>query len=330
MSQRVVVLIHLDPDDQDAAFFHQAIEGDAVLKEQVELVFARREILPEVASQIEVLVCGGLPQGVVATAKRLRWISFWSAGLDGKVTPGLLERHLLITSASGVHGPNIAEHVLGMMIYFTRRFDFYVRAQMVHRWDRDPPGKMPGELFGQTLGIVGFGRIGEALAERARAFGMRVIALKRDTSVRYNPAVWPDRLLGPEGLDTLLSESDHVCLALPYTTQTHHFLDAPQLAIMRPTAYLYNIARGKIVNEQALVEALQKKQIAGAGLDVFEEEPLPAHSPLWSLENVLLTPHVSGVTPRYFERFAPLFAENLKRYLQGLPLHNLYDPHRGY
>jgi D-2-hydroxyacid dehydrogenase (NADP+) len=218
---------------------------------------------------------------------------------------------------------------------FARQMPFYARMQVAGRWERSMPldqrrGNDVFELNGQTLGIVGLGRIGEALMVRARAFGMRVVGLKRDPQTRYDAAVQPDALYGPDQLPELLRESDHACIALPHTPQTHHLFDAAMLAHMKPTAYLYNIARGKIVDETALIAALQNSQLAGAGLDVFETEPLPADSPLWQMENVIITPHVSGLTPYYFDRTTKLFSANLKRYLDGEPLHSLYDPARGY
>jgi phosphoglycerate dehydrogenase-like enzyme len=159
---------------------------------------------------------------------------------------------------------------------------------------------------------------------------MRVVAMKRDPQARYAAEIVPDALYPPEALPRLLAESDHVCITLPYTPETHHLFDAARLAQMKPGAYLYNIARGKIIDEEPLIAALQSGTLAGAGLDVFETEPLPADSPLWRMENVLITPHVSGNTPHYFHRVAALFAANLKRYLHGEPLRNLYDAARGY
>lgn len=252
--------------------------------------------------------------------------------MDNKVSPALRERSLRLTNASGVHGTNMAEHVMAWMLMFTRRMHLHLRSQMRGQWIRGSGGPPfhPAELADQTLGIVGLGRIGEALAERAKAFAMRVVAVKRSPDRRYSRQIAPDALYGPERLNDLLAESDHVCIALPYTPETHHLLDAQRLARMKRTAFLYNIGRGKVVEESALIGALQNGQLAGAGLDVFEQEPLPEESPLWHMENVLITPHVSGNTPRYFDRAAALFAQNLKRYLHDLPLENLYDPERGY
>jgi phosphoglycerate dehydrogenase-like enzyme len=177
---------------------------------------------------------------------------------------------------------------------------------------------------------VGLGRIGEAIAGRARPVGMRVVALKRDPSARYDPTVAVDEIAGLEALDEALGRADHVCVTVPLTPATRHLIDAARIARLRAGAYFYNVSRGAVIDEAALVAALRAGKLAGAGLDVFEEEPLPAESPLWDLENVILTPHVSGTTPLYYDRTAALFADNLDRFLAGQPLANRFDPARGY
>ncbi len=329
---KTTALILLAPDDADAASFRDAIASRDDLRDRVELRFARTQDAQEAIADADIIACGNLSPELLDAASNLRWIAFWSAGLDGKVTPQLAARNLFLTNASGVHGPNIAEHVLAWMLMFTRRMDVHFRGQLAGQWQRWPVSRASGaeELGGQTLGIVGLGRIGEALTTRAKSFGMRVVAVKRNPDARYEADVSPDALYAPDDLPRLLAESDHVCIALPYTPDTHHLFDAAMLAHMKPTAYLYNIARGKIVDEAALTDALREHRLAGAGLDVFETEPLPPDSPLWSLDNVLITPHTAGQTPYYFTRAAALFADNLARYLEGQPLHNLYDPKRGY
>jgi len=281
--------------------------------------------------EAEIVICGNLTPEQIDAAPKLRWISFWSAGMDGKATAQMRDRNLVLTNASGVHGANIAEHVMCFMLMFTRRMDVHFRSQMAGKWERGLPANKAGadELTGQTLGIVGLGRIGEALAARAAAFGMRVAAVKRDPSARY-ASEHVDAIYGVDQLSRLLSESDHICIALPYTPETHRLFNAKMLTHCKRGAYLYNIARGKLVDESALIDALSSGALAGAGLDVFETEPLPPESPLWTMPNVLITPHTAGITPHYFARTASLFAENLKRYAAGQPLDNLYDPVRGY
>jgi phosphoglycerate dehydrogenase-like enzyme len=231
-----------------------------------------------------------------------------------------------------VHGPNIAEHLMAMMLMFTRGLPALFRAQLGRRWERNATSRAdgPGELTGKTVLIVGLGRIGEALAARARPFGVRLVALKNDPSARHDAGVAVDELLPMTALDDALPRADHVCLTVPLTRATHHLIDARRLGRMRAGAFLYNVSRGAIVDEAALVDALRAGKLAGAGLDVFEEEPLPATSPLWELDNVILTPHVAGLTPLYFERTAALFADNLDRFLAGQPLANRFDPDRGY
>jgi phosphoglycerate dehydrogenase-like enzyme len=331
---KTVVLAALDPEDADAAPFQEAIENDPELRERIELRFASGEAIRGAIADARVVTCGNLSPEHLDAAPELRWISFWSAGMDGKATPQLMARNLLLTNASGVHAPNIAEHILMYMLMFTRGMPHYFRSQMAGTWRREWTSRSGAgtadELAGQTLCVAGLGRIGEALTARAKACEMRVVAVKRDPQARYEAEIVPDALYPPEALPRLLAESDHVCITLPYTPETHHLFDAALLAHMTPRAYLYNIARGKIIDEAALIAALRSGKLAGAGLDVFETEPLPADSPLWKMENVLITPHVSGVTPHYFRRIAALFAANLRRFLKGEPLRNLYDAARGY
>ena len=327
---KVTILITLEPTDPDAQPFRDAIAADPVLRESVELHFATGDAVAKPIAQAEIAWCGNLSPNMIDKAQRLRWISFWSAGVDGKITPQLLERDFLLTTASGVHGANIGEHIMAWMLMFTRDMHYHVRSQVAGEWKRSAVMSAVSELTGQTLGIVGYGRIGEGLAVRAKAFGMRVVALKRNPALRYNENVTVDQLYAPSELRQLLAESDHVCISLPLTPDTYHLFNAEMLSYMKPTAYLYNVARGKIVDEQALIAALQEGRIAGAGLDVFEQEPLAADSPLWKLENVIITPHTAGQTPYYFVRAAELFAENLHRYLRGETLHNLYRHERGY
>lgn len=328
---RLFVVVALAEDDPDAAAYRDAVRKDADLRDRVELHFGKGEELDAYLPHAEIVTCGNLSPEQIAASPKLRWISFWSAGMDGKVTAQMRDRGLLLTNASGVHGANIAEHVLCFMLMFTRRMDVHLRSQLAGRWERGLPANKAGadELTEQTLGIVGLGRIGEALANRARAFGMRVIAVKRNPAVRYDSG-HIDALYGLNDLPRLLGESDHICVALPYTPQTDHLFNAEMLAHCKAGAYFYNIARGKIVDEAALIDALKSGRLSGAGLDVFEKEPLPAESPLWKLPNVLITPHVAGITPHYFARAAGLFVDNLKRYINSQPLDNVYDAARGY
>ena len=328
-ARAVRVLVELPPASADAACFRAAL---ARFEGRVALTFASGDDFTRALADAEVVVAGGLTDEQLARGRRLRWLSSVAAGLDDIATPALLARGVAVTSASGVHGPNIAEHVLAMMLMFTRGMPKLFRAQLARRWERNLTSRSdgPGELTGKTLLIVGLGRIGEAIAARARPFGMRIVALKRDPQARYDAAVPVDELAGLDALDDALGRADHVCLTLPLTRETRRLIDGRRIARLPPGAYLFIVSRGAIVDEAALVEALRAGKLAGAGLDVFEEEPLPATSPLWDLDNVILTPHVSGATPLYYQRTAALFADNLTRFLAGQPLENRFDPARGY
>jgi phosphoglycerate dehydrogenase-like enzyme len=323
------VLVALRPDSADAAAFRTAL---ARFGDRIALAFAAGPELARALPDAEVIVAQGLSDDELDRAQRLRWLSSWAAGVERVARLALFARGIVLTNASGVHGPNIAEHLLAMILMFTRAMPRLHRAQLARRWERSAASRSdgPGELTGKTLLIVGLGRIGEALAVRARPFGVRLVAVKHDPSARHDAGVAVDELVGMDRLDEVLGRADHVCLTVPLTRETHHLIDARRLARMRPTAHLYNIARGAVVDQAALVDALRSGRLAGAGLDVFEHEPLPEDSPLWDLDNVILTPHVAGATPHYFERAAALFADNLDRFLSGQPLHNRYDPARGY
>lgn len=293
-----------------------------------------------VRAEMEVLYAADhLPQP--EEAPRLRWIQLHSAGTDHlQGLPILDAGDVAITSASGIHATPIAEYCLAVMLAFTCRLLHFRRLQAAARWDQS--GRPSDTLRGQTLGIVGYGSIGRELARLAQALGMTVLATRRglvhpDEGGRYvEPGVGdpraeiPERLYPPQALASMLGACDFVALTLPHTGSTTRILDEAMLAAMKPDAVLINVSRGAVVDEAALISALAAERIAGAALDVFEEEPLPASSPLWGLENVIITPHLAGDWRRYHEHAAALFAVNLRRYLDNEPLFNLYDRERGY
>jgi len=240
----------------------------------------------------------------------------------------LRDREIALTNFSGVAAPAIAEHVLALMLAFARGLPALGRRQAAHTWldnhDETPP---TFELAGQTLGIAGLGDIGEELAQRAHALGMRVLATNRDAGA---PPPGVERVLPSEDLPTLLDASDHLALCLPLTRSTEHLIGREQLAAMKNSAYLYNVGRGELVDQDALVAALRDGAIAGAGLDVASPEPLPAGSPLWALPNVLITGHTAGQTPLYWERGITLLIDNVRRFLAGEELRNVVDTRAGY
>jgi D-2-hydroxyacid dehydrogenase (NADP+) len=276
------------------------------------------------APEAEVIVAWQIPPAVMERAGRLRWIHATAAGVDTLLYPAVQEGRVVLTSSVGVHSTGLPEHVMALVLMFSRRLHAAVRNQMAHRWNR--ASTIGDEISGKMLGVLGLGTIGRTLAHRASAFGMRVIGTKR------TPGSIPhvERVLPPEGTDEVLRESDFVAAILPLTAQTRGLIDARALGLMKRTAVLINVGRGAVVQEAALIDALRAGTIAGAGLDVFEREPLPSDSPLYDMENVVVTPHVSGASPTYFDRAVPFFCENLRRYLAGQPMVNVVDPARGY
>ena len=255
----------------------------------------------------------------------LRWVQLSSAGAD-RVDPGLIRAGLTFTTVSGLHATPIAEFVLSYLLIFAKGWPALWLRQAAHAYDR---AIVPRNLAGRTVGVVGMGAIGRECARLAKALGCRVLGIRRSARGRGPDAV-ADELLPPRDLGYLLAESDFVVLATPLTDETRGLIGAAELRAMGDRACLINIARGGVVDEAALVEALRGGVIAGAALDVFEREPLPADSPLWEMDNVILTPHITGGIEDYNERATRIFCGNLRRYLDGEPLHNVVDPDRGY
>ena len=260
-------------------------------------------------------------------ATSLRWIQLASAGASSVLTPEFVRTDIVLTTASGVHPIQMSEHAFAMMLMFARRMHEYLAAQADAQWAKEPVERSD-ELYERTVGIVGLGHVGREIARKAKAFGMQVLATRRTVDKSAAPDV--DEMVKPEALHELLKRSDYVVLAVPLTAETSKIIGASELAVMKPTAFLVNIARGGVVDEGALVDALRQGRIAGAGLDTFETEPLPEESPLWRLPNVIVTPHTAGSTPRYWERATALFCDNLARYLEGKTLRNVVCRDRGY
>ncbi|MDI3340114.1 MAG: D-2-hydroxyacid dehydrogenase [Sphaerobacter sp.] len=313
---RLVLGVELDPTD--VARIREAYPDLEVV------VCADPAGLPAALAGAQALVAWQVPPEALAAATALRWVHFPGAGVDSLLTPELRARELVVTNNRGVAAPNIAEHLLAMMLAFARGLPELLRAQVRHEWGR-PTRRF--ELGGQTLGIVGLGEIGEALATRAAALGMRVVGLRR----RSGPAPrGVARVYPPEGLHALLGESDHVAICLPLTPRTRHLFGPAEFRAMRRDAYLYNIGRGAIVDQAALIAALQAGEIAGAGLDVTDPEPLPPDSPLWDMPNVIITAHTAGGTPRYWDRAIEILLENIGRFRRDAPLRNVVDQREGY
>lgn len=283
--------------------------------------------------EAEILCAYWLPNDWHALAPNLRWLQCSSAGVDGLVPTGILDADsgVIVTTAVGINTIPIGEYVFGSMLMFNRTWPEMVRLQDKHIWPRSVNWYRLGgsELTDTTLGIVGLGSIGRRVAQLGRAFGMRIVATRRSAHEgERDPDV--DELYPTSHLHEMLHESDYVVLSVPLTLETDGMIGEDELRAMKSNAYLVNIARGRVIDEAALIRALQEGWIAGAGLDVAAEEPLPSSSPLYSMPNVIITPHISGVSNRYGERLTALFADNLRRYCQGEPLRNRYEPERGY
>ncbi|HEU5298696.1 MAG TPA: D-2-hydroxyacid dehydrogenase [bacterium] len=317
MSEPIVVLVFANLEERHVAQL-QAVDPRIRVAFATDLAKAIEQ-----APKAEVMVGWNVPREAVRRAPHLRWIHSTAAGVDQLLHPEVLERDIAVTSSSGIHQP-LVEHVFALMLALTRRVQIAVRNQVRRRWERREA--VGDEIRGKTLAILGLGTIGVEIAEKARVFGMRVIGTKR------TPAELPhvDRVYPPEELREVLHLSDVLVIALPLTDDTRKMIGERELRAMKRSALLINIGRGPIVDEPALVRALQEGWIGGAGLDVFEREPLPADSPLWAMEHVIVTPHVSGAWPGYLDAAVPLLCDNLRRYLDGAALRNLVDKERGY
>jgi phosphoglycerate dehydrogenase-like enzyme len=275
---------------------------------------------------------GKMTPELLAASKQLRWVQSPTASLEHYLFPALIEHPCLLTNMRGLFSDVIADHVFGFILCFARNFHTYVRNQMAHRWapvggedTRADYAVGPGQvtalderhlhLSDQTLGVVGLGQIGSEIARRGQAFGMRVLAVDP-----LQKEAWRMDRLGE-----LLGQSDFVVIAAPHTPETVKMFRRPQFQQMQRSAYLINIGRGVIVDLDDLVQSLRAGEIAGAGLDVFETEPLPATHPLWDMENVIITPHIAGYSPRIPERHLAVLLDNVNRFSKGEELRNVVN-----
>jgi len=301
------------------------------------------EVLRAVADA-EIYLGYGIAEALLEAGIGLRWVHSGAAGVGSSLTATMLARAVLFTNSAGVHAPPMAETVLGMILYFGRGLDLALAGQRRGRWQQEPfyRAESPvGELSDAIVGLVGFGGVGREVARRVASLGARVIAAKRRPPRAGESNLEPvagggdlgsriELLHGPSALSTVLRESDVVVVCAPETAETRGLIDGHALGSMKNGALLINVGRGKIVDERALVEALSRGRIRGAGLDVFATEPLPEGHPLWSLSNVLLTPHVSAVTGGFWTRETRLILDNLERYFAHESLSNLVDKSAGY
>jgi phosphoglycerate dehydrogenase-like enzyme len=305
---------------------------------------APAEISPDEWDEVDVLFTqGGLfPDPEVAP--NLRWVQVTSAGVDRFLDNPLFEdRTVILTTVSGIHAVTMAEYALGMILTFAHRVPTMIARQKTHDWPKDAVQVyMPQPVRGSTLGIIGYGSIGRELARLARALGMTVLATKRDV---MHPGMGseyallgtgdPDgsavqRLYPAQALRSMLQECDYVVILTPLTAETQNLLNNEALASMKPGAVLINVARGGIIDEKALLKALESGLLGGAALDVFENEPLPEDSPLWAAPNLIISPHIAGIMPDYLDHAGDVFIENLQRFLEGREMLNVVEWSRGY
>ncbi|NNM05909.1 MAG: D-2-hydroxyacid dehydrogenase [Gemmatimonadetes bacterium] len=301
--------------------------------------------LLEAVRSAEVYLGYGVPAALLRAAPELRWVHSGAAGVGSSLSEEMKSSPVLFTNSKGIHGPPMGDTALAMILHFSRGLDFGIANKTRRVWNTDPyyAGDHPlTELAQITVGVFGFGGIGREVAKRARALGSEVMAYDRDPSAfgeKGRVTLGPDldledpglRLLhGEPGFRRLLSQADFLVLTAPETPETKGIINAEAMALMKPSAVLINISRGSLVVEPDLVEALKNGRLRGAGLDVFQKEPLPQEHPFWDLPNVLMTPHVSAVTRGFWRRQTDLIVENLRRYLAGDTLLNLVDREAGF
>jgi len=264
-------------------------------------------------------------------AKKLRWIHSTAAAVHQLMFPELIESDVILTNAREVHGPVVAEHVMALIFALAKRIPQAVSLQQRHHWgQRDIWESRPRsrEVAGATLGLIGLGSIGRAVAHTASKLGMKVIAAREHTEKEAPAGV--TQVFSSLQIDALLALADYVVLCAPVTPRTQGVMNAARIAKMKHDACLINVSRGPLIDETALIDALRNRRIGGAALDVFAVEPLPADSPLWDLDNLLITPHTAGLTEKLWGRQYEFYTENLRRFLAGQPLLGMVDKRKGY
>ncbi|PCL91008.1 D-2-hydroxyacid dehydrogenase [Paenibacillus lautus] len=290
------------------------------------LVTKAKELTGSIVRNAEIMIgwSRSMQDEVLSADSKLKWIQAWSAGVDKMPLRELEGKGIQLTNASGVHSVPITEHIFAMILAFNRNLHLAIRQQSNNKWDTS--GTFT-ELAGKTIVIVGVGQIGSHTARVAQAFGMRTVGVRN--SGKSDPNV--ESMYKVDQLDEALAQGDYIVNILPLTDETRGLFNTARFSAMKDSAFFVNVGRGQTVVTADMVQALQSGALAGAGLDVFEEEPLPADHPLWNLDNVIMTPHMAGDTDRYGERAVDIFLENLKHYVNGEPLsRNVIDYSKSY
>ncbi len=286
--------------------------------------------LPQELPETDIFVGYSLRAKQLLDAKKLKWIHSTAAGVAQLMYPELRDSGILLTNPSGIFSIPMAEHTMGLLLALARNFPDSVRYQDQSKWSQQELWDQPQhltELNGKVLLILGYGSIGHQLARRAKAFDMRVWGVSRSGK---GDSTLAEKIVPATQLHELLPHADYMVISAPETPETKHLIGSPELALMKPTARLVNVARGSMLDQSALIAALQQKKLAGAALDVADPEPLPADHPLWKAPNLLITPHTSAISDRLWPRETALILDLLERWFDGRELFNQVDLHRGY
>lgn len=322
MSQRNVLFVIPDNLASKMIGVKDWIEAKAKGKLKIDIAFSLAEVTEPEKYQILAAFTFDWVAELLEKMTALEWLHILTAGVNKIWDWDLKDKNFLISKSVGVHAVPISEHVLALALFFSRKLAVFLTQQQQKVWQRHTGD----ELMGKTMGVIGLGNIGLAVCDRSRAFGMNILGYAR--TKRNIEGI--DVYTGQEGLNYLLRESDFVVLAIPLTKDTNKMFGKNEFKQMKKSAYLINIARGQIVDEEALIDALTTNEIKGAGLDVFAEEPLQENSPLWKLKNVVITPHISGSSERYIERAGKIFWDNFQCYRDNKVLPTAVDKAKGY
>jgi len=308
--------------------------GQRLLQQFPDLKVAQRDSYDGIEDELrdaEIVFTLSLRPQQFALARSLRWIHTPSAAVHQLLFPEMIDSSVILTNSREVHGPVVAEHVMALIFALAKKIPQAALLQQKRVWGQEAiwkEGQHPREIAEATLGLIGIGSIGQRVAQMASALSMHVIAVREHVEKGVPDGV--EKVFAISELNRLLGQSDYAVMAAPLTPATQGLMNAARLAQMKPSACLINVGRGLQVDEAALADALRSRQIGGAALDVFEREPLPADSPLWTLDNLLITPHTAGLTERLWHRHYELFSDNLRRYRSGEPLRYIVDKHQGY
>lgn len=319
MTNRAHVLLWTDSTDAYLAAIEAAGLSDRVA---IDTLPRRERPSAEQLAHTEALMAGAVPAGLLPTMPKLRWAQAMSAGVEGWLALPDLPPELALTCARGTHTESMPENIIGALFHVAKPYAAAVENQKRGKW----VNTVAQPLTGKTLGILGVGAIGQEVARIAAALGMRVIGTKRRPAPMANVA----EILAPERIDEVLAQSDFLLLLLPATPETDNLIDADRLRAMKPDAWLLNFGRGHLIKDDDLIAAVKARKIAGAVLDVFRQEPLPADHPFWTTDGILVLPHIGGPHPQRDRFVASLFVENLRRFLDGVPLKEVVDRAAGY